>query len=149
MEDLFIKFTAAITKLNKLIHKIKSYEMCKFGLNPIHVSCGYYLNKNPQGLTAKELSELSLEDKAAISRALKILQEKGFVKYVPHGRNEVVQLTDKGRNFAESLDERIESAVKAARVDITDDERIFFYDSLLEISDNLKVYYQKIIKSED
>ncbi len=149
MEDLYINFTVSISKLNKLVQRIKSYEISKFGLHPIHVSCGYYLSKNPQGLTAKELCELALEDKAAISRALKALQEKGLVKYLPKGRNEVVQLTDEGEKLGKAISERINSAVKAGCANITDEERKFFYNSLLEISNNLIDYYQKLIKSED
>ncbi len=149
MEDLYINFTVSITKLNKLVQKIKSYEISKFGLQPIHVSCGYYLSKNPQGLTAKELCELALEDKAAISRALKTLQERGFVKYLPKGRNEIIQLTKEGEKLGEALSERVNSAVKAGSAHITDEERKFFYNSLLEISNNLIDYYQKLIKSED
>ncbi len=149
MEDLYINFTVSIAKLNKLVQKIKSYEIGKYGLQPIHVSCGYYLSKNPQGLTAKELCELALEDKAAISRALKTLQEKGIVKYLPRGRNEVVQLTQEGERLGEIISERINLAVKAGCANITDEERTFFYRSLLEISNNLIEYYQKLIESEN
>lgn len=148
MEDLYVNFTASITQLNKLVQRIKSYEISKYGLQPIHVSCGYYLSKNPQGLTAKELCELALEDKAAISRALKTLQEKGIVKYSPKGRNEIVQLTEEGEKLSAVISERINLAVIAGCANITDEERKFFYNSLLEISNNLIGYYQKLIKSE-
>ena len=79
MENVFVDFTLSILRLNKLVQRIKTFETEKFGLKPIHVMCGYYLNRNPQGLTAKELTELTLEDKAAISRALKMMVEKGYV----------------------------------------------------------------------
>lgn len=146
MEDLYINFTVAITKLNKIIQKIKSYEISKYGLQPIHVSCGYYLSKNPQGLTAKELCELTLDDKAAISRALKTLQERGIVEYVPRGRNEIVRLTSEGEELAKIISKKINSAVMAGSVNITEEQRKFFYDSMMEISNNLIDYYQKIIK---
>lgn len=149
MEDLFINFTVSIAKLNKLVQKIKSFEISKYGLQPIHVTCVYYLNKHLSGITAKELCELTLEDKAAISRALKTLQQKGYVKYTSHGRNETVQLTKTGQAFAQKLGERINLAVKAGSVNITEDERAFFYNSLLEISNNLINYYQNLTKSED
>ena len=79
MDKIFEHFTITILKLNKLVQKIKLYEMQEYGLKAIHVMCGYYLMENPDGLTASELVKLTLEDKAAISRALKTLQEKGFV----------------------------------------------------------------------
>ena len=147
MEDLYINFTVAITTLGKIIQRIKSYEISKYGLQPIHVSCGYYLSKNPQGLTAKELAQLCIEDKAAISRALKTLQEKGIVEYTPRVRNEIVRLTDKGKELASVIGEKINSAVNAGSAHITEEQRKFFYDSLLEISNNLIDYYQKLLKS--
>ena len=146
MEDLYVNFTVAITKLNKLIQKIKSYEISQYGLQPIHVSCGYYLSKNPQGLTAKELCEMTLDDKAAISRALKTLQEKGIVEYVPRGRNEIVRLTNEGKKLSKVISKKINSAVEAGSVNITEEQRKFFYDSMMEISNNLIEYYQKIVK---
>lgn len=149
MEDLYENFTVAIIKLDKLIQRIKSYEISKYGLQPIHVSCEYYLSKNPQGLTAKQLCEMTLEDKAAISRALKTLQERGIVEYTSHGRNEIVKLTDEGNELANTISAKINSAVQAGSANITEEQRKFFYDSLLEIANNLIDYYQNLVKSED
>ncbi len=148
MEDLYINFTVSITRLNKLVQRIKSHEISKYGLKPIHVSCGYYLSKNPQGLTAKELCDMALEDKAAISRALKTLHEKGIVEYSPRGRNEIVKLTSEGQKLADIIREGINNAVKAGSANLTEEQRRFFYDSLLKISDNLIEYYQELSKNE-
>lgn len=145
MEDLFVDFTYSILRLNKLVQKIKTFEIEKFGLKPIHVMCLYYLNKNPQGLTAKELVELTLEDKAAISRALKIMQESGYAKYSSGGRNAVVVLTDKGKEIAVNISNRAEKAVMAGSVDFTAEERLFFYKSLGTIVENLKTYYKGLV----
>ena len=149
MEDLYTSFTISILRLNKLVQKIKTNEISKFGLKPIHVSCGYYLNKNPEGLTAKELCELSLEDKAAISRALKTLQEKGYVKYAPCGRNEIVQLTDEGKKLADHICEKVNKAVSTCSISLTADERRFLYKALAEIADSLVSYYQNSFKRGD
>ncbi len=149
MEDLYINFTVSIARLNKLVQKIKSFEINKFGLHPIHVSCGYYLSKNPEGLTAKELCDMSLDDKAAISRALKTLQERGIVEYSPKGRNEIVKLTSEGQKLASIISERINAAVKAGSVNLTNKQREFFYNSLLDISDNLIKYYENLTKKEE
>ncbi|MDE6001186.1 MAG: MarR family winged helix-turn-helix transcriptional regulator [Clostridia bacterium] len=149
MEDLFVDFTISILKLNKLVQKIKTFEIEKYNLKPVHVMCGYYLFKNPQGLTAKDLGELTLEDKAAISRALKIMSEKGYVKYDANSRNSTVKLTEEGKEFACNICTRAEKAVEAGSVDFTDKERIFFYKSLDAIVDNLKNYYKELIKSND
>ena len=76
MEKIFEHFTISILKLNKLVQKIKQYEMQEYDLKAIHVMCGYYLNEHPEGLTSSELVKLTLEDKAAISRELKYNQDR-------------------------------------------------------------------------
>ncbi len=149
MEDLYVNFAVTISKLNKIIQRIKSLEISKYGLQPIHVSCCYYLSKNSSGLTAKELCELTIEDKAAISRALRTMQQKGYIEYDAHGRNEYAKLTKEGSKFADNINERIDSAVKAGSVNITDEERTFFYKFLLDISNNLINYYHYLLKNED
>ena len=40
MEKIFENFTINILKLNKLVNRIKQYEMKEFGLRAIHVMCG-------------------------------------------------------------------------------------------------------------
>lgn len=149
MEQLFEDFTHSILSLNKLVQKIKAFEIEKYGLKTIHVMCLYYLNKSPQGLTAKELVELTLEDKAAISRALKIMQDNGHVKYDANCRNAVIVLTDTGKEIASNICSRAVKAVMAGSVEFTADERIFFYKSLGTIVDNLKSYYKDLVKNND
>lgn len=148
MEDVYINFTLAISKLNRIIQKIKSFEIGKYGLQPIHIACGYYLSKNPQGLTAKQLSAMSMEDKAAISRALKTLQKDGIVEYAPHGRNEIVKLTPKGVVLSEEIGAKIKAAVYAGSAHIDEKQRTYFYSSLLRISNNLIDYYQSLLTEE-
>lgn len=149
MTDLYKNFTVSIAKLNKLVQKIKSVEMDKYGLQPIHASCVYYLSQNPQGLTAKELRDMTTEDKAAVSRALKTLQNSGYAEYAPHGRNEIVKLTETGNKLAHSIIDKVNSAVEAGSANLTEEQRQFFYNSLSEIKDNLTEYYHNLTKSED
>ena len=103
MEDLFERFTVSILRLNKLVQRIKIYEIKKFGLKSIHVMCLYYLNCHPEGLTASELVKLTLEDKAAISRALATMREEGYAEYDSATHNADVRLTPKGKQLAEYI----------------------------------------------
>lgn len=144
MEDLFVDFTMTVLRINKLIHKIKSHEISKYGLKPVHVMCCYYLYKNPQGLTAKKLGEMSIEDKAAVSRALKTMQNKGYVTYDVNSRNAVVKLTSEGKKISDDICKQIDDAVGAAAMAFTKDEREFFYGALSQIADNLNNYYKEI-----
>ena len=144
MEKLFENFTVTILKLNKLVQRIKQLESNKYDLKAIHIMCAYYLSENPDGLTSSELVKLTLEDKAAISRALKAMHEKNFIQYDPCKHNSLVRLTDEGKKFADFVAERSEKAVEAGSADMTDEERTFFYKSLKSIASNLQTYYASL-----
>ena len=146
MEDLFERFTVSILRLNKLVQRIKIYEIKKFGLKSIHVMCLYYLNCHPEGLTASELVELTLEDKAAISRALATMREQGYAEYDSATHNADVRLTPKGKQLAEYIVGRAAAAVSAGSADFSAEQREFFYKSLVTISDNLEQYYNELSK---
>ena len=75
----FSAFVGGITECYKYIQRIKAAEMTEFGLKGTHVMCLFYLAQNPEGLTAAQLCALCQEDKAAISRTLSELAEKGFL----------------------------------------------------------------------
>lgn len=145
MENRFENFTVAILKLNKLIQKIKLYEMRDYGLKAIHVMCVYYLRTRGE-LTASELSKLTLEDKAAISRAISFLNEKGFVNYDSNKYNAPIKLTGEGIKVSEYINRRADSAVNAGGGFLTEEEQINFYSALELIAKNLKNYYENLNK---
>ena len=150
MEKIFENFTVTILKLNKLVQKIKTFEMEEFGLKAIHVMCGYYLLEHEEGLTASELTKLTLEDKAAISRALIAMRDKGLVSYDTKTYNAKIVLTEDGKKFATSVMEKADRAVKAGSADQTDEERIAFYRKLSDIVANLtEYYYENLTKSKN
>ncbi len=144
MEKIFENFTITVMKLNKLVNKIKAHEMKEYGLKAIHVMCIYYLNENSQGLRAAELVKLTLEDKAAVSRGLALLRDKGYVSYDPDKYNAVIRLTDEGKKLADFITDRSEKAVNAGSAVLSEEERVQFYKSLHCIADNLKAYYEQI-----
>lgn len=147
MQDLFERFTTAILKLNKLVQRIKVHEMKKFGLKSVHVMCLYYLNSRPRGITAGELARMTLEDKAAISRALAEMRQRGYVVYDPASHSAAIRLTEEGVHLAEYISQRAAAAVGAGSAQFTDEQREFFYTSLITISDNLESYYDGLIKN--
>jgi DNA-binding MarR family transcriptional regulator len=141
MEKRFENFTIAILKLNKLVQKIKLYEMKEYDLKAIHVMCIYYLYENASGLTASELSKLTLEDKAAISRALNLLQERGYVKYDSNTYSAIIKITDEGKKIATYIADKANAAVTAGGSSLSDEEREIFYKALSSIARNLEEYY--------
>ena len=146
MDKIFENFTINILKINKLITRIKIYEMREYDLKAIHVMCGYYLYENPDGLTEGELVKLTLEDKAAVSRAIKTLGERGFITYNSKKYNSPIKLTEEGKKFAEHINNRSLLAVEEGSATFTEEERAFFYKSLEVLVSNLEHYYDKLIK---
>ena len=145
MIDRFESFVSNITVCYKSIQRIKSYEMSDLGLRGAHVMCLFFLNRHPEGLTASKLSVLCEEDKAAISRTLTDLSEKGYITAdssmgKSHYRA-AVTLTDTGRAIAAQIDLKAEKWVSAIGEGLTDGERQAFYSSLIKISANLKAKY--------
>ena len=145
MENIFENFTITILKLNKLVQRIKNFEMQEYGLKTIHVMCLYYLDNHPKGLTASELTKLTLEDKAAISRALKVLQEKGYAHYDPNKYSAEIHLTEEGKKLAAVVYKKADRAVCAGSYEFTEQQRQGFYIQLKTIADNLEKYYNELI----
>lgn len=145
MDNIFENFTISILKLNKLVNKIKVHEMREYGLKAIHTMCIYYLGLNPDGgLTSSELARLTLEDKAAISRGLALLVEKGYVTYDQNKYGAKIYLTDSGKQLAKDVNDKCERAVSAGSAIKTEEELIFFYKALNAISKNLQEYYNSL-----
>ena len=145
MEERFRTFTVLITKISRDIRKIKTEEMREFGLGNMHVSCLYYLYKEKY-LSAKQLSDICLEDKAAISRAISYLENKGFVSCESTYKkryNSALSLTDSGVEIAKKVAAKIDRILDFAGEDISDKERKNMYEGLVTISNNLDKYCGK------
>ena len=86
LEARFESFTALIAginhSINHSIRKLKTEVMAEFDLRSTHLYCLYYLYRDCE-LTPGELCELCSEDKAAISRSLKYLEERGCIGLIP------------------------------------------------------------------
>ena len=146
MENVFENFVISVLKLYRTVQKIKNYEMSEYGLKSVHVMCIYYLVNSKDGLPCGELVRLTLEDKAAVSRAISQLREKGYVEYESGKYNSPVRLTEAGREIAQSVLGKANRAVEAVSMDFTDEERATFYKSLGEIAENLNEYYLNLTK---
>ena len=148
MEKVFENFAVVIMKLNKLIQRIKQFEMREYGLKAIHVMCVYYLDENPAGLTSGELVKLTLEDKVAVSRAVAALQEKGYVRCGQKTNNAKLTLTDEGKKLAFAISERSIKAVEAGSADMSEEQRRLFYGYLNETADKLTEYYSRLVSDD-
>ena len=99
--DEFFTYTRMISRM---VTRLRLDAVKEENLKTIHVECLFYLiYKGP--LSSAQLVRYTLEDKAAISKALKTLKEKGFVSYKT-GYNEKISLLEKGKTLAEQIEER-------------------------------------------
>ncbi|MBO7740742.1 MAG: transcriptional regulator [Clostridia bacterium] len=140
MNERFETFTVLITKISRNIKKIKNQEMAEYGLKSVHVSCLYYLY-TAEFMTATDLCERCEEDKATISRALVFLEKNGYIlcesKSAKRYKSPLV-LTEKGREVAQKIADKIAFVLNDICVDLSDDERSEFYRSLAIVSESLE-----------
>ena len=142
MTDKFEGFVGIIYNLHKSIEKIKKGKMKEFGLSGNHVMCLFYLAQYPEGLTVTRLCQLISVDKAATSRTLSELVEKGYV-YYPNieGQKKYripVALTEKGVEVTGKIDDIICKMVEEVRSGLDEEETKNMYHALNTISANLE-----------
>lgn len=137
--DRFEEFITGITVCYKSIQRIKSSEMEKFfsGMKGTHAMCIFFLSRNPQGLTSSQLAKKCSEDKSAISRAVSLLQEKGFIMPTQKKYRDILHLTDEGKILAEKINSLIFSWVSSIGEGITEEEREIFYKVLARFTENI------------
>lgn len=137
MLQRFQSFVTGITLCYKSIQKIKATEMTEFGLKGTHVMCLFFLRQHPQGLTAAQLSQMCAEDKAATSRNLAVLQEKGYIQTGEKKYRAPVRLTPAGEELVRKMEGLIQQWVGVGGDGLTEEERAVFYRALEKIAANL------------
>ena len=145
MKDRYQIFTGLITKISREIRRIKTEEMMLFGLSNTHVSCMYYLYKE-NALSAKELMDICLEDKAALSRTISHLEKNGYVEcesLLKKRYNSALKLTTKGLEIAAQIAKKIDKILDFVGKGISETERQNMYNSLMVVSNNLDRYCGK------
>ena len=142
--DRFETFTGSILELNRYFQKLKDIEMKPFGLRANHVMCLYYLGKNPQGLTVTQMAETCKEDKAAVSRCLSQLVERGLVRGdFPENKRSYrtrLTLTDTGRELVQKIYQKVDAAMLGGGSGLTEAQRENLYAALKIIINNLSRY---------
>ncbi|MBQ8001905.1 MAG: winged helix-turn-helix transcriptional regulator [Clostridia bacterium] len=140
MIQRFEEFTSNISQAYKYIIKIKSHEMTEYGLKASNVTCLFYLGKNGDGLTATELCNLCMEDKAGVSKSLATLKEKGYVIQEDSGKKYKSKyfITSEGKTVFDEISLIIGQVVAKVGEGLTDEERTTFYKALGTIVGNLE-----------
>jgi DNA-binding MarR family transcriptional regulator len=140
MEERFEIFTVLMAKIRRNVQRIKNEEVAKYGLKSTHVSCLYYLSKY-DSLTATELCEYCSEDKAAVSRSLLQLENKGYIEYKDNSKKRYkteIYLTESGKQIAAEVVWKIDEYIEKIGGTLPEKDRMIFYRSLRIISRNLE-----------
>lgn len=142
MFNRFETFMITINQINRSIQIIKNREMEAYGLKGTHVMCLYQLKQHANELTATELATLCGEDKAAVSRSLSKLEEKGLISFTDvEGKKRyrtVITLTQEGSKVCEQISQKIDELLQVYSKGISDEEREIFYRVFAAIADNLQ-----------
>ena len=141
MTSKYEDFTDLVMTSYRVIQRIKTAGMKKINLKAGDVNCIYYLSKYREGLSNARLADLSGVDKAAISRTLNALMQKGYVTLSAeddskkYGRRYV--LTDIGRAAADEVNQKVDSVVSEVGKNISEKEGKVFYETFHSISEQL------------
>ena len=140
----FETFTGSILELNRYLQKLKDIEMKPFGLRANHVMCLYHLGKNPQGLTVTQMAEACKEDKAAVSRCMSQLVERGLVQgNFPENKRSYrtrLTLTASGQELVAKIYQKVDAAMIGGSSGLTEAQRENLYAAMEIIINNLSRY---------
>ena len=138
----FEQFSFVISGIYREIQKIERDEMIKHGYRGAFAVYFATLKRYEEGLTSAEICELCDKDKAAVSRIIAEMEEKGLAeraKSSPRGYRAKIVLTEKGKEIADFVEKRAMSAVGAVSGEMmTETQREFLYATLDTIYKNLR-----------
>ena len=138
MLNRFTQFCGSISMINRAIQKIERDEMERYGNKGAYAQYLVAMIQYPEGITAAQLCELCDRDKAAVSRVLGEMEEKGLVRREGTHYRTKLFLTDAGQNAAQHVCDRAVVAVLEAGKGLSDADRATFYAAMNLIASNLQ-----------
>ena len=145
MENRFGQFVYLVSSINRYVRKIRTEELSEYNFKGTHIMCLYYIDKLNE-VTAKELCDLTGEDKSAVSRSLDFLEKSGFIKNDGEEGKKyktTYSLTEKGKEVSVHLGNKVDESIANAGVGLTYEEREIMYHALKIINKNLEEICQK------
>ena len=140
MQDRFMEFTIAVSRMNKLIQKLKTEGMRMFGLKAADTLCLYRLMSCEEGLTFSEIAQGCDLDPALVSRLLKDLVANGMVEKdgEPGKYHAKYFLTAAAKGKMAEIAEIISKLQELADSGITEEELDAFYSCLEKLTANFE-----------
>ena len=140
MISRFEQFTSAISGIYRSIQKIEREQMEKYGLKGAYAQYLVTIQRYEDGITAAQLCEVCDLDKAAVSRAIAEMFQRGLVERTGEtGYRARVKLTETGQEAAAYVNRLAQAAVDAAGSALTDGDRAVMYAALESIAEKLSV----------
>lgn len=128
--DYMTLVVAAYKKLQQ-IKKKQTATYAAFDIKSQHVMVLYFLGHHSAGLTVTELAQLCCEDKAATSRAVEYLIERGYVTHeedsVKRRWRSKVRITPAGMRVCRIIDHVSIEASNVVKEGISDEDLQVFY----------------------
>jgi len=138
VKSRFEQFSVVISGVYRYMQKIERDEMEKYGFKGSFAQYLAALHRYPEGLTASRLCAICDKDKAAISRVVAEMSEKGLVRREGSVYRAKVMLTGEGKRAAEFVSQRARVAVERIGRDVTEENRTIFYEVLEKFAENLE-----------
>ena len=140
MLSRFEQFTFMISSIYRSIQKIEREEMDKYGLKGGYAQHLAAMARHPEGLTAAQLCEICDLDKAAVSRSLTEMEQRGLLErdMTAGAYRAKLRLTSTGREAADYVRKKACAAVEAAGKDLSDGDRAVLYTALESIAGQLQ-----------
>ena len=141
MIERYEQLSYFIYSIYRSIQRIAKEEMEKHNLRGAYAHYLVALCRHSEGVTSAKLCEICDKDKAATSRFVAEMEEKGLICREGESFNMYrakLILTPKGKAIADVLLKRVNVAVELAGRGLSDENRAVLYSSLGIIESNLK-----------
>ena len=152
MLERFEEFTFAIYDIQRCWNKIASEGMEFCGLKGSYAVYLIALHRHPEGVTAAQLCSICGRDKADVSRAVAVLESKGFLtKGSPSGNlyRAKLMLTEQGVELTKNILQKTAIAEKMAGEGLSDSDRDTLYRALAIIRGNMQNLAKSGIPAKD
>lgn len=122
--------------------------MAKYGLRGPHAIYLVTMQRYPEGITAAQLCELCGRDKADISRAVSMMEQKQLITKEGSHYRTLLKLTPSGDEAAAQVCHAAATAVDLASKGYNDQQRDTFYQVLDTITANLQTISRQGLPTE-
>ena len=139
MAERFTQFTMQLSRLSKLIQKLKTDGMGGFGLKAVDTLCLYQLDGAGE-LSFAQVAERCDTDAALVSRTLSALVKNGMVEKVgaPGKYRARYRLTEPGRQRTAEIRAMIQKVQERADQGISEEDLAVFYRVLQQLTGNFE-----------